>query len=427
MREAYLYQTVHVLDGECLCLREHLAVLDRWSRTLFGCPGPQDAREVGTAVAAVAGREAPGSDRSKFVRLVLPASGSLRLEFEGVSLYRGYDLRSLMPEAVTLQYEPPLFDAPTSAREAAVELARQYAGLQGASVAVRCDRNGTLMAADEAALFAIRGRRVYAPRARRPAAHGRTFLHRPPGRHRPFPLRRAALHGHLRRTHCRGAPRAVSEYVETLPGRHTLSSPQNPETMKKYLFLYAVLTTALLAYGYARYRHETRRLTQNQDALASGIEHYRTRLGQEAASVQALRLRCAEFERLRAEDAASIRRLGIKLRRLEAAAKTVTATSVDLRAPVRDTVVLLRRDTLRIRDTLKLFRWRDAWVTVEGRIRTDSVACRVESTDTLRQVVHRVPRRFLFIRWGTKALRQEIVSSNPHTRIVYSDYVKFER
>ena len=150
MREVYLYQTVHVLDGECLCLREHLAVLDRWSRTLFGCPGPQDAREVGTAIAAVAGREAPGSDRSKFVRLVLPASGSLRLEFEGVSLYRGYDLRSLMREAVTLQYEPPLFDAPTSAREAAVELARQYAGLQGASVAVRCDRNGTLMAADEA-------------------------------------------------------------------------------------------------------------------------------------------------------------------------------------------------------------------------------------------------------------------------------------
>ena len=36
MREVYLYQTVHVLDGECLCLREHLAVLDRWSRTLFG-------------------------------------------------------------------------------------------------------------------------------------------------------------------------------------------------------------------------------------------------------------------------------------------------------------------------------------------------------------------------------------------------------
>ena len=37
------------------------------------------------------------------------------------------------------------------------------------------------------------------------------------------------------------------------------------------------------------------------------------------------------------------------------------------------------------------------------------------------------PRRFLFIRWGTKALRQEIISSNPHTRIVYSEYIRIER
>lgn len=36
----------------------------------------------------------------------------------------------------------------------------------------------------------------------------------------------------------------------------------------------------------------------------------------------------------------------------------------------------------------------------------------------------RVSQRFLFIRWGTKAIRQEVVSSNPHTRIVYTDYIK---
>lgn len=194
--------------------------------------------------------------------------------------------------------------------------------------------------------------------------------------------------------------------------------------MKKYLFLYAVAVTALLVCGYGRYRRENRRLTQNQHALAAGIERYRTRLGQEAASVQALRLRCAEFEELRAADAAEIRRLGIKLRRLEAAARTATATKVEIRTPVRDTVVVRLSDTLVVRDTLRLFRWRDAWVRVEGAVTADSVLCRVESADTLRQVVHRIPRRFLFIRWGTKALRQEIVPSNPHTRIVYSEYVK---
>lgn len=172
--------------------------------------------------------------------------------------------------------------------------------------------------------------------------------------------------------------------------------------MKKYLFLYAVAVTALLVCGYGRYRRENRRLTQNQHALAAGIERYRTRLGQEAASVQALRLRCAEFEELRAADAAEIRRLGIKLRRLEAAARTATATKVEIRTPVRDTVVVRLSDTLVVRDTLRLFRWRDAWVRVEGAVTADSVLCRVESADTLRQVVHRIPRRFLFIRWARK-------------------------
>lgn len=197
--------------------------------------------------------------------------------------------------------------------------------------------------------------------------------------------------------------------------------------MKKYLVLYAVLATALLVAGYRRYRNETGRLTRNQHALATEITHYRTRAGQEAASNEALRLRCREYETLRAADAAEIRRLGIRLRRLEAAGKTVTATSLAASAPLRDTLVVRLRDTVAVIDTLRTFRWRDPWVQLEGTLGADSVCCRIRSTDTLRQIVHRIPRRFLFIRWGTKALRQEIVSSNPHTRIVYSEYVRIER
>ena len=188
--------------------------------------------------------------------------------------------------------------------------------------------------------------------------------------------------------------------------------------MKKYLFAYAVLATALLFFTCRHYRAENRRLVENQTALAADVTRYRTRLGAEAASVQALRLRCGEFETLRAADAEQIRRLGIRLRRLEAAAKAVAVTDAEIRTPLRDTVVVRIHDTLPVRDTVRMFRWRDPWISVEGRIR---------SVDTLRQAVHRIPRRFLFIRWGTKALRQEIVSTNPHTRIVYAEYVKIER
>lgn len=197
--------------------------------------------------------------------------------------------------------------------------------------------------------------------------------------------------------------------------------------MRKFLLLYAVISTALLVACYRRYSNENRRLAQNQQALATDVTRYRTRLGEAAASAQALRLRCGEFEQMRAADAARIRSLGIRIQRLEAAAKAVTATTVDVQAPLRDTVVLRLRDTLVVRDTLRLFRWHDGWVTVEGKLYADSVSCRVESVDTLRQIVHRIPRRFLFIRWGTKALRQEIVSSNPHTRVVYGEYVKIEK
>lgn len=206
--------------------------------------------------------------------------------------------------------------------------------------------------------------------------------------------------------------------------------------MNKTLICYAVAATALLLWALHAYRTarlENRRLEENQTTLLSETEHYRTRLGEEAASAQALRLRCAEFETLRAADARRIRDLGIRLRRMEASAKSTTRTRVEVRAPLHDTLVgriVRRSDTtacVQRWDTLRSFRWRDPWVTVEGSIDADSVCCRIESVDTLHQIVHRIPRRFLFIRWGTKALRQEIVSSNPHTRIVHTEYIKIER
>lgn len=196
--------------------------------------------------------------------------------------------------------------------------------------------------------------------------------------------------------------------------------------MRRFLAFYALAATLLLGASVRHYRAENRRLAANQRVLAADAALYRARSDEAAASVQALRLRCAEFEALRADDAARIERMGVKLRRLEAAAKAVAESRVEVRAPLRDTLVVRLCDTIVRVDTVRVFRWRDAWVEVEGEIGADSLRCRVASVDTLRQVVHRIPRRFLFIRWGTKALRQEIRSSNPHSRIVYSEYVRIE-
>lgn len=194
--------------------------------------------------------------------------------------------------------------------------------------------------------------------------------------------------------------------------------------MRKYLAIYSIVATAVIIVGAKYLLNENARLENNNSALLQSVKTYRTKADENAASVQVLRLKVGEYEELRAADAERIRMLGIKLKRLESASKSVTNTAINITAPLRDTVIL--RDTLRLHDTVRLFRWRDSWVTVDGVIDNDSVSCSVTSIDTLHQVIHRIPRRFLFFRYGTKAIRQEIVSSNPHTEVVYSEVVSFK-
>lgn len=201
--------------------------------------------------------------------------------------------------------------------------------------------------------------------------------------------------------------------------------------MKRYLFLALLVLFGLLWVQTVRLRGERaerRRMQSNNEVLTDSVEFYRTESGRSAASRQMFELRASELERYNAQLSATVRELRIKARRLEAAATTATATIVELRARLRDTVIYRGPEAGPvIHATVKVFRWADPWVTVEGLIDGDSVGCAVRSIDTLQQIVHRVPRRFLFIRWGTKAIRQEVVSSNPHTNIIYTEYIKLKK
>lgn len=160
MTELYLYQTVHLARGRARNAEAHAARLDAASRELFG-RGYAPAR-LAARIEALAAAERYPTGVSGFVRIELGADGEERLTPAGVSLYDGYALRSLQPEAVTLRYDLPLTEAPTSAREAAAQLARRMAERAGVDVAVRCDREGILREADDAPLFAVAGHTVLA-------------------------------------------------------------------------------------------------------------------------------------------------------------------------------------------------------------------------------------------------------------------------
>ncbi len=187
----------------------------------------------------------------------------------------------------------------------------------------------------------------------------------------------------------------------------------------------AVAAFALLLRSDLRHRREVQRLENNQQVLLTDVHRYRTEAGQNAASVDALTLKCNEYEKLMAGQARTIRSLNIKIKRLKSVATAATETRVEVHTVTRDTVYLSGGTA----DTLKSFRWSDNWVTIDGEIRGDRVTCDYRIYDTLTQIVHRVPRSILWglIRCGTKAVRQELISANPHTRIVYTQYLALEK
>lgn len=195
--------------------------------------------------------------------------------------------------------------------------------------------------------------------------------------------------------------------------------------MTKALFIYALSVTALLLLvgsNRQRLRSENQRLNQNIVALTSDVELYRTRSGESAAEVGSLRLRQSELEQTNEALTDQIDQLKIRLRHINSLATAATQTVVEFSSQIPDTV--LRHPVV---DTIRLPFYTDTWNSVQATLIGDRIEGRFSSVDTLHQVVYRVPHRFLFIRYGTKELRQVITSSNPSTRLVYSSHITIER
>lgn len=195
--------------------------------------------------------------------------------------------------------------------------------------------------------------------------------------------------------------------------------------MTKALFIYALSVTALLLLvgsNRQRLRSENQRLNQNIVALTSDVELYRTQSGESAAEVRSLRLRQSELEQTNEALTDQIDQLKIRLCHINSLATAATQTVVEFSTQIPDT--MLRRPVV---DTIRLPLYADTWNSVQATLIGDRIEGRFSSVDTLHQVVYRVPHRFLFIRYGTKELRQVITSSNPSTRLVYSSHITIER
>ena len=179
---------------------------------------------------------------------------------------------------------------------------------------------------------------------------------------------------------------------------------------------------------------ESERTKENQDVLLHNgrVEIGRTQSGRPRASVQAITLKTSDLKR--GPDsllAVNKKELKIKDSRIIAAAITSTTTQVDVKAAIRpvpyDTCSRILSGSYRPPDVSQTVSWSDPWITLRGEIEGDSMQVHIESRDTLQMIVHRVPKKFLFFRYGTTGVRMEVVSQNPHYRLSYPRIIMFKK
>ncbi len=189
-----------------------------------------------------------------------------------------------------------------------------------------------------------------------------------------------------------------------------------------YANIVLVISVLILSFFLNNTREEKKRLTNNQESLLSDIEYYKTESGKNAASVQKLMLTKSELEKHCQDLTQTVKDLGIKVKRLQSATTTVTKTEIEIRTVVRDSIVYRDRPVI-----LKTINWKDPWIKLNGVLDGDDFSAKIQSIDSLSHVAHRVPKKFLFFRFGTKAVRLEVVNKNPHNQIVYTEYIEVRK
>lgn len=196
--------------------------------------------------------------------------------------------------------------------------------------------------------------------------------------------------------------------------------------MRRVLFVGVTLligVVIILCQLLGRERREVKRLLGNVTALMLDVDSFRTKDSLSVARAQVLSLTLKEYREVNAVQADRIESLGYKLSRTMRVQEVATETIHHIESPIRDRVLVDKMDTL----VAPCFSYATRWVEVSGCIVGRAFRGRVQTRAELDIVVHRVPKKFWFIRWGTKAVQVDVVSRDKDCEVVYNRYIELSR
>lgn len=195
--------------------------------------------------------------------------------------------------------------------------------------------------------------------------------------------------------------------------------------MNRSLLLSVLVLCGIIVFQYRRsnrLEQERDRFRTNNTALLSEVKRIQADSATMALDVKGLRLTVEEYKRFRAEDAAIIKKLGVKIKHLE----TVSRHEMEVAGPIDAEV----KDTLIIRDTVPFpyqkIEMRTPHIRLTGLIEDNRLKGEIHVPIVLHQAVWIKYKRYWIFWKKPKVVHQTIYSDNPYADIVYSEYIRVE-
>lgn len=196
--------------------------------------------------------------------------------------------------------------------------------------------------------------------------------------------------------------------------------------MNKYTIL---IIAVLLGLTFSLLRSRQRLIEErdsyksNTEALMSEVRRIQSDSSTMALDIKTLTMSLDEYKRFRAEDEEKIKKLGIRIKDLEATAKHNVEVDAPIDAEIKDSVMI--RDTIPV--FLKAVRMDTPYLKINGIIENNRLTGKINLPVTLNQAFWiEYKHKFLWWRWKVKAVHQTISSDNPYVEIKYSEYIKIK-
>lgn len=162
----------------------------------------------------------------------------------------------------------------------------------------------------------------------------------------------------------------------------------------------------------------------NTQALLADARHVRIDSAMMASTIQVLNLSVDEYKKYRVEDAATIKKMRIRINDLEAAGRHDVEINAPVDATVKDTTVI--RDTVKV--IVKAVKMETPYIKLIGIIEGNHLKGNIHLPVHLHQAFWvEYKHRFLWWRWKVKAIHQTISSDNPYVEIKYTEFINLKK